>query len=279
MYCLDPSLSLLIANIYGFINSSFISAFLSALAGAGLGVWGAQKLAERAARLRELLDTLRQANAVVVLASTVANQALSIKQQHVRPLTIRYFADRDLAIDSFAKLRAGTLSGPMSFQAELTKISPTIFPIEALKNLIFSAQLMPGRAMALVSMVEISIAELHGSISLRSEIIDVFHSTKLPEVQYCQDYFGLKRDDGNSNCMYHDSMVAIGHYTDDIAFFSAELAEELQQHAARTRTKLLSFRKDAPKASSVDFSESRESGLMPPRDNYASWLSGIKSQN
>jgi DNA-binding SARP family transcriptional activator len=74
-------------------------------------------------------------------------------------------------------------------------------------------------------------------------------------------------------------MVAITQYTDDVAFFAAELADEIQSHAAHVREKLLKLTKEAPKVSTVDFSGPRESGLMPPRDHYESWLSGFKSQD
>lgn len=69
-----------------FLNSEFAAAFLSALAGAGLGVLGAQRVAERTSRRKELIDALRQANALIVLASTICNQALSVKNQHVGPI-------------------------------------------------------------------------------------------------------------------------------------------------------------------------------------------------
>ena len=156
MLCLDlpDSLNAAWGSIVGFLNSSFISAFLSALAGAGFGVWGAQSLAERSARAKELLEALRQANAIVVLASTIANQALSVKKQHIKPLSDQYFKDRDAAEVLQNNLTNGAPAQPTTFQIQLTKITPLTLPIETLKNLTFSAQLMPGRALALVSMVE-----------------------------------------------------------------------------------------------------------------------------
>ncbi|MEH8177616.1 hypothetical protein [Aeromonas veronii] len=133
-----------------FLNSSFISAFLSALAGAGLGVWGAQKLAERSARAKELLEALRQANAIVVLASTIANQALSVKKQQIKPLSDQYFKDREVAEALQSNFVGVAPVQPISFQIQLTKITPLTLPIETLKNLTFSAQLMPGRALGKV---------------------------------------------------------------------------------------------------------------------------------
>jgi hypothetical protein len=255
-----------------------MSAFLSALAGAGFGVWGAQKLAERSNRTKELLDNFRQANAVVVVAGTIANQALSAKHQYVKPFTEQYFKDRELAAELNDTLRSGRApKREYKFQYQLTKITPLTLPIDALKSLTFSAQLMPGRALAVVSMIEQSVTELANMMEVRSEMIDVFHGQSVHDEVYCQDYFGLPRRDGNTNSMYHDSMKAISLYTDDVAFFSAELVDELVVHATQLRGKLLKLNRDVPKVRSMDFSEVRASGLMPPRENYVSWLSGFET--
>lgn len=176
MLCLhlDPSLLNAWESLHGFLNSAFISASLSALAGAGLGVWGAQRLAERGARRRELLEALRQANALIVLAATISNQALSVKKQHIAPLSTTYFAERKGAeVANDLLLSGGTTKRTLHFKAEMVHITPLTVPIEALKNLTYSAQLMPGRALALVAMVEQSLTELSHAIRVRSEQIEL----------------------------------------------------------------------------------------------------------
>jgi hypothetical protein len=276
----DPQLRQALNDARIFLNSSFVSAFLSALAGAGLGVWGAQRLAERSSRRRELRDALRQANAIVVLATTISNQALSLKKQHIAALSKTYFEQRKVAeATNDALLNGDKPEQPIRFQAEMAHITPLTSPIEALKSLTYAAQLMPGRALALVAMVEQSLTQLSHAVSTRSKQIELFKATDMPMELFVQSYFGLRRRDGNTDALYHDSMVAITQYTDDVAFFGAELAEELQTHASRVREKLLTLTKDAGKASTVDFSEARESGLMPPRQNYESWLKGFKNQD
>jgi hypothetical protein len=263
-----------------FLNSEFTAAFLSALAGAGLGVLGAQRVAERASKRKELVDALRQANALIVLSSTICNQALSVKNQHVGPLASQYFRDREAAEQLNATLLSGRAPDrALHFQANLVNITPLTVPIDALKNLTYSAQLMPGRALALVSMVEQSLTELGHAIRVRQEQVGQFRAEDMSVELKAQTYFGLKRRDGNTDSLYHDSMVAIAQYTDDIAFFSAELAEELQSHALRMRGRLTKLTKEAPKATMVDFSGARESGLMPPREAYEAWLAGFKSQD
>lgn len=282
MLCLnlDPSYVEAWENLRAFLNSAFVSAFLSALAGAGLGVWGAQRLAERSARRRELLEALRQANALVVLAATISNQALSVKNQHIAHLSETYFRERSAAVTTNETLlRGGTPEGMTRFHADMVHITPLTVPVEALKSLTYSAQLMPGRALALVAMVEQSLTELAHAVRMRSEQIELFKGRDMSMELFVQNYFGLRRRDGSIDSLYHDSMVAITQYTDDVAFFGAELAEEAQAHAVRVREKLVTLTKEAPKASAADFSGPRQSGLMPPRKDYESWLSGFKSQD
>lgn len=260
-----------------FLNSAFVSAFLSALAGAIFGVLGAQRLAERATRRKELLDALRQANALIVLAATIANQAMRLKKQHIEPLSIDYFKERERAETLNDAYLHGSAPDKISFNLEMMHITPLNTPIEALKNITYSAQLIPGMAIALVSMVEQSLIEMTHSIRIRSEQIERFKSQKMSSVISIQNYFGLLRRDGNTDALYHDSMVAIRVYTNDVIFFAVELTEELQAHANKIHEKLSNLTKDAAKANAVDYSTPRKLGIIPPRKDYESWLSGFKS--
>ena len=70
----------------------------------------------------------------------------------------------------------------------MTKITPVAVPLDALKNLVYSAQLIPGRSLALVAMIEQSVNELIHTINIRSELIDNFRSESLPEHILLQDY-------------------------------------------------------------------------------------------
>src|SRR5690349_15669104 len=177
----DPQLQQALDDARIFLNSSFVSAFLSALAGAGLGVWGAQRLAERSSRRRELRDALRQANAIVVLATTISNQALSVKKQHIAALSKTYFEQRKVAeATNDALLNGDKPERPIHFQAEMAHITPLTSPIEALKSLTYAAQLMPGRALALVAMVEQSLTQLAHAVSTRSKQIELFKTADMP---------------------------------------------------------------------------------------------------
>src|SRR3546814_103039 len=144
-----------------------------------------------------LLDALRQANALIVLASTIANQAMTVKKQYIYPISTQYFRDRTEAEPVNAALLEGRAPDrSFHFQANLVKITPLTVPIDALKNLTYSAQLMPGRALALVSMVEQALTELAYAIQVRQEKVDHFRAEETSVEVTTQAYFGLKRRDG-----------------------------------------------------------------------------------
>ncbi len=273
-YYFDPSIIAIWESTARLLNSEFISASLSALAGAGLGVLGAQRLSEKFSRQRELVEAFRQANAVIVLAATIANNALRLKSQHIRPMTDRYFQAREGAEQLNVQVLQGQIPLGLRYQLDLVKITPVVVPIDSLKQLIFSTHTIPGKAVAIAAEAEQAAIELNHAIAARSEQADVLRGSPPTEVLW-QTYFGLTRRDGNTDSMYHDSMVAISQYTDDLAFFCAELCSELQKHAERLHKKIVAFNPDSPKPSSVDFSGPIESGLMPARANYEQWLAGF----
>jgi hypothetical protein len=265
--------------VYSFVSSSLFGTFLSTLVGAGFGAWGAQRLSERALRTHELLESLRKANAIIVLAATITNNALSLKGQFVKPLTDRYLSNREAAEAHNKSVLGGLNPPPQMFQAELTKFTPLVAPVESLGNIVLEGALMPGRALALTVMLQKSIAELSSAIALHTSLVDNFYAANLPHDIYCQDYFGLKRRDGNENRMYHDALLAIRQYNNDVIFFGSELSDALQTHGQKVRAKLARRRRGVPKVSSVDFSHPAKLGLMPPRSDYEEWLSGIRQQD
>lgn len=277
IYCeLHPSLFAIWSAIVGFLNSAFMSAFLSALAGAGLGVWAAQRIAERSAKRSELLSALKQANALIVLAYTVANNTLGLKKQHVLGLTDSYFAAREAAELAVRRMARGEVVDMPVAHADMTKVAPHSLPLDALKNLMLTGNVMPGKALALATMIDQSAAELSHVISLRNDLIDDFKASDAPAHIRWHDYFGIKRPDGNTNALYADSMSALRLYTDDLIFFSSELAAELGAFAKDIKDKLDASKVECPKAATVDFSDAQSKGLMPDRAEYESWLSGVQ---
>lgn len=278
-YCLAENYSEIWHGASEALNSAFTSAFVSSLAGAALGASAAYLFARNTQRKQELLSTYRKTNNGIVVAATIANNTMSLKNQYVLPLSEKFYADvrRAEQIREHHMLK-GT-KGEFSLEAEMKKISPLVLPLDALKNFVYSMDLAPGRAISLASMVEQSSAELNESISMRSALIDEFRSSNFTEEELAFNYLGLVGQDGNTNSMYADSLDGIVKYTDDVIFFSVELTEELMAHSAKVHDKLKSSIKDLPKPYSVDFSRPKELGLIPQRSNYESWLGSFKARN
>src|SRR3546814_3567902 len=131
-------------------------------------------------------------------------------RSYIYPISTQYFRDRTEAEPVNAALLEGRAPDrSLHFQANLVKITPLTVPIDALKNLTYSAQLMPGRALALVSMVEQALTELAYAIQVRQEKVDQFRAEETSVEVTTQAYFGLTRRDGNTDSLYPDSMVAI----------------------------------------------------------------------
>src|SRR3546814_3109629 len=97
---------------------------------------------------------------------------LSSRRRHTRCALVTGVQTCALPISEAEPVNAALLEGrapdrSFHFQANLVKITPLTVPIDALKNLTYSAQLMPGRALALVSMVEQALTELAYAIQVR----------------------------------------------------------------------------------------------------------------
>lgn len=263
----------------GVLNAPFMSAFLSALAGAGAGVLGAQIISERASRRRELLQDFHHSNAAITLAFTLCNNVLAARKQYILPLASQFGMDRSNALSAIENARNG--QGPiyLHYQADLNKFPVPELPVDALKSLLYGSSSLHGRGLALVAMVEQSTLEFRAAIAMRNDLVDGFASSKDGQMEMHCKYFGIADKNGHTNQVYPDSVHAVSSYSADVAFFCALLTEDLIEHCNKIRAKLKKdFRHEASRTSTVDFSAAKSSGLIPPDDEYQSWLQGFTSQ-
>jgi hypothetical protein len=85
---------------------------------------------------------------------------------------------------------------------------------------------------------------------------------------------------GETHREYSDLIEAIHGYVDDIIFFSSRLATDLIEHGTRIRmTFSRRGRRTAPNVNTVDFSQARAGGLIPPDEQYRDWLDGFVRRN
>ncbi len=268
--------------IWQWLNSNFSIAFVGGLTGAFGGALGAQRIVERTRQREEWLRELRNTNAATMVAFSICNAALATKKQHAEPLRSGFNKARDDLLKFQAERASGQTQGNTEYHVQLDlKIFPApVVPIETLKDLVFQKLSAVGRPLALVSVLEQSLAGVRDAVAKREGLVQRFATGGIPEHLTAHFYFGLKLPNGHVSQEHADLVEGIYSYVDDIAFFSALLSDDLIRHGEKLHTAFLKrFGKDAPKVSKVDFSGPRKSGLMPPDSQYNDWLRAFVEQD
>jgi hypothetical protein len=99
-------------------------------------------------RVHDLLKEIRNTNAAIMVAFTIANTALGLKGQLVKPMQEKFKAD----LDSFNKylddrkvgLRQG--NAPYALLADFKNFLPPAVPIDSLKKLVYEEISSAGKA-------------------------------------------------------------------------------------------------------------------------------------
>jgi hypothetical protein len=258
------------------LNTNFISASISALAGAAAGVLGAQSLATKASEKTELTRELRLINAANTIAFTICNSVLASKHQYIHPLHDKFASDTALVRDLIAKAKAGQGPIHINIEADLSKFPVPEEPVEALKSMLLQSNKLQGREFALFAMLEQSVNGLKSAIAQRNALCDEFALRDHTPDEFNYRYFGLKRRDGHTNRFYADTVSAIKFYSDDVTFFGSKLIDDLYEAGVKVHKALTEkYKAKVPKVSTVDFSDAKEAGLIPPDSQYDSWLRGF----
>lgn len=262
------------------LNSPFAIGLISAFAGAFAGALGAQRIAERARSKDELLKELRNTNAAITLAFTTCNAALALKKQHVSPMATEYTKQKKNALEAMEVAARG--QGPTVYHltADLKLFPAPETPIDSIKSILFNSISVHGRPLALLVVLDQSIAGMKDAFDLRKDLAKQLHELDKNDQAFYELYLGLKTADGHTNELYPDTVDAIASYTDDIAFFAALLTDDLIAHGKKLHEKLKSkFKTSSPRVSTVDFTRPRELGLIPPESQYEDWLRGFTEQD
>lgn len=268
-------LSASVAAGWQFLNSNIVIAFVGGFTGAIGGALGAQRIVERSRKREERLKELRYTNAAIMIAGTICNAALALKKQHVQPMREAFVKLRG-DLEAFKEKRnAKQIAKDAAFhlQMDMRTYPAPILPVETLKHVVFQELSAVGRPLALVAVIEQSLIGLSGAIAKRDQLIQRFASGEIPENDHAHYYFGLPLPRGNLNQEYPNLVEAIYSYTDDLAFFSYQLCNDLMKHGAKVREALTKRpSKQLPNVSEADFAGPLKSGLLPPDSQYADWV-------
>ncbi|WP_287919776.1 hypothetical protein [Comamonas sp.] len=264
--------------IYSAINSNFGIAITGGGIGAFGGALGAQYITERGDKRREFLSEIRQANKAILISSQICNFALALKKQFVQPLGEKYAQVRDdIDYSSRLELFAGD---KIHLELDLVKFPIPSLPIEALRNLVFSNLSVVGKELSAVTEIERAHAGLTQAVAQRELFIERVSSGEVAENEHLL-YLGRSLPDGRTDTTYPDLVNLITGYTDDLAFFSVTLCEDLMAHGQRVADELCKqfCRIKRPHVSNVDFSGPRRTGLLVSNTGYESWLWQFKSHD
>lgn len=258
-----------VARLWSVAESAFFLAVVSTFIAAFAGTWGAQLLAERNLRRKELLREIQGTNAAIGLAFSIANAYITTKKQHIRDLVAHYSqqcSDRELHAANIAngRLPPGT---PFPVGMELKTISPPFSPIDELRKFLGDRISPDGKALVLLTPLVQSIRGLEETFEQRNVWIqDVKQMPFDSDTMKLRLYFGLPFAPGKTDERYPNFMKAMGPQTDDCIGFSVLLAQSLKAYGERLASR---YGGGAPTIAAPNFDMAGD--LMPDMTAYVGW--------
>ncbi|EKM99504.1 hypothetical protein [Acidocella sp. MX-AZ02] len=257
------------------LSSPLFIAIVSTAIAAFAGTWGAQLLAERTARRKEILAEIRGVNAALSFAFNIANTYIATKKQLTKELVAGYKqqrADRE-AHDMRVNALVIPANTTFTYQLVLQTILPPYSPIAELQKILLDRINPSGRALLLLTPLMQSIEGFADAAAQRNAWID--EVKKMPEnndaMKACL-YFGTPFAPGRVDDRYPNLMDAIERYNDSCIGFSVQLVNVLREHGEKMAAE---YGKDAPKISKPDFKMAGD--LIPDLKEYARWVEEPKA--
>lgn len=264
-----------LAEVGQWLWSLLNSNFSAALAGAGVGAYAAQRIAEQSERKRKALEEIRATNAAISLTFTLANLFLNVKEQHLLRLVKTYHEQRQKVLVVEEQRCSGGVppAVPISIQADFQDLSlpPTL--VDVLKQLLFERISPSGKSLIAFTTLTQSMGGLVDAMEGRNRVIIELREKQPDSRRLIEVFFGIADSAGHVDGRYFSYIGAIDSYNDDCIFYSQVLLDGLVRHGKRLSLGL----KDAPLISEPDFSKAAAKGLLPSPDRYQEWISGIRS--
>jgi hypothetical protein len=272
---LTPDAGALWGNLKGFGNSAFVTS----LAGAFAGAYGAQKIALRSKIRDEVVKEIKETNSAIMLALTITNLGIALKRQHIQRMVKAYQAELKRADEHQERARNGKSDPetPFILSTDLTTLQIISPPIKYLEEIVLGKLSTAGRFVAAAMALSDAVTNLNEALQKRNDLIENYKMNRIPKGTNIQQlYLGWTYDGDSHNKDYGSTMSAIDLYLGDVIFFGKILYEELQQHGQKISTKNKKHLRGAPSTvMTVDFSEANDLGLIPDAEQYKDWTSGF----
>lgn len=250
----------------------FISVVAAALA-TWMGARAAEKTSIKNSKREAALTEIRDINHAIMVSYSVGNTMLVFKKQLILSLVHEYFEGRRKFFHDVENSRVPDVDEErrvISVKSNLVYIDAPVLPLDSLDNLIFNKISSGSRCLAATIQLREFYNNLTSAIQTRRNIIENRSSKLTP-----YGYYGFPHQ-GVVDSRYHDSIVGMRNYVDDLIFFSTIICEDLMVNGnAAAKTFKKEHGKGAPLIDRVNFEMAYFEGLVPFRSGYRSWLSGF----
>lgn len=144
------SLTEMISVLRQLISNDLVETAIIGGMGAFFGAWGAHKFLARAEARQSLVTELNNVNSALLLCFSICNSFLSLKKQHLRPMTQEYEKLKQ-SFEAFQNnVRSNAKSGPFVFEflADGQTLPSINQPISILEKTVFEKVSIRGRGLA-----------------------------------------------------------------------------------------------------------------------------------
>jgi len=206
-----------------------------------------------------LLNEIRIVNKGIMLTFTVTNTLLAVKKQFIKPMKLAFDegkAKTAMALDAAGKDGKQAI---IEFHADFRTLPPLVLPLPILQSMLFEKLSVGARPVALFTIVAETIDALNLTVTKRNQMVQTYKISQIPPEILIRIVYGFPIPPGHLDQEYSDTMHALYVQTDDIIFFSSQLAEDLCAYAEELLAKFKrKFGRDAPRVLKPDWSKAKD---------------------
>ncbi|MDE1906410.1 MAG: hypothetical protein KGH75_08180 [Rhodospirillales bacterium] len=219
------------------LNHPVFITLIGPIAAAFFGTWGAQKLAERQARRKELILQINGINLAIAYTVGIVQTFINFKKQIVLPTSNEY---KKTVSERNAFLTSKSDSIPPKFHCilKMKNFHSVWTPIEDLKGIFSSKFVANSNSLLLLVRLSEFITILNEFLLQRNDFISEYRKMPMSEDDKASLYFGELISRGHIDERYKNLMKIIPETTDDCIGFAVVLYETLYQIGTKASAQL-----------------------------------------
>ncbi len=231
------------------LNHPIFIVFIGPIVAAFAGTLGAQSLAERLAKRKELMLQINGINLAIAYTANIAEAFIIMKKQIVLPASEEY--QTNVSLRNAVLTGSTTSTSPVSHHIlRLQNFSPIWTPIENLKETFASKFISNSKCLILLTRLSQAISSLNESILKRNEFISEYRTIAASQDNRTALYFGELNSAGHIDERYKNLMEHIPEITNDCIGYAVVLYESLHELGTKTSVQL---KKNSPNIFKADF--------------------------